>query len=80
MRFTLSKRILSGITIVVILIIAGMGIWYIQNQEQIKYTGPVEKITVAAANYLTGVLVYIAEDQEFFEKNGLNVTIKDYEQ
>jgi len=79
MKFTPSKKILSGIIIVVVLVIAGIGIWYIQNQEQLKYTGPVEKITVAAANYLTGVLVYIAEDQKYFEKNGLDVTIKDYE-
>ncbi len=44
-----------------------------------KYTGPVEKITVAAAAYLTGALVYVAEDQGYFEENGLEVTIKDYE-
>ncbi len=43
-----------------------------------KYTGSVEKLTVAAAHYLTGALVYVAEDQGFFEKNGLEVTIKDY--
>jgi len=42
-----------------------------------KYTGPVEKITVAAGK--AGVLVYIAEGQGFFEENGLEVTIKDYE-
>jgi len=78
MKFTKSQKMLSGILIVVVLIITGIGVLYIQNQEQLKYTGPVEKITVAAANYLTGVLVYIAEDQGFFEKNGLNVTIKDY--
>ncbi len=46
--------------------------------EETKYTGPVEKVTVAAAEYLTGALVYIAEDQGFFEKNGLDVTIKGY--
>ena len=41
-----------------------------------KYTGPVEKITVAAAEYDTGALIYVAEDQRFFEENGLEVTIK----
>jgi NitT/TauT family transport system substrate-binding protein len=39
---------------------------------------PVEEVTVAAAAYLTGALVYVAEDQGFFENNGLEVTIKDY--
>ena len=43
-----------------------------------KYTGPVEKITVAAAEYLTCALIYVAEDQGFFEENGLDVTIKGY--
>ncbi len=43
-----------------------------------EYTGPVEKITVAAAEYLIGTPVYIAEEQGFFKKNGLEVTIKGY--
>ena len=43
-----------------------------------KPAEPVEKITVAAAEYLTGALIYVAEDQGFFEENGLEVTIKGY--
>ena len=41
-------------------------------------SGPVEKITVAAAEYDTGALIYVAEDQGIFEENGLDVTIKGY--
>ena len=44
----------------------------------VKPAGPGEKITVAAAEYLTGALIYVAEDQGFFEENGLDVTIKGY--
>ena len=67
------------IWIIAIVIIFGFGFyWYRQQQQSEKYTGPVEKITVAAVEYLTGALVYIAEDQGFFEKNGLEVTIKGY--
>ncbi|TKJ25747.1 MAG: nitrate ABC transporter substrate-binding protein, partial [Hadesarchaea archaeon B3_Hades] len=33
---------------------------------------------MAAAEYLVGSLVYVAENQGFFEKNGLEVTIKGY--
>jgi len=44
-----------------------------------KPAGPVEKITLAAYAGETGALVYVAEDQGYFEKNGLEVTIKDYE-
>ena len=65
------------ITIATIAVI-GISVGGCQEQPE-KFTGPVEKITVAAAAYLTGALVYVAEDQGFFEKNGLEVTIKDYE-
>jgi len=75
----MSKKTLIGIIIVVIVVVIGIsGYWAYQKQPR-KYTGPVEKITVAAAAYLTGALVYVAEDQGFFEKNGLEVTIKDCE-
>jgi len=63
-----------AVTVMVAMAVAGC----IQEQPE-KYTGPVEKITVAAAAYLTGALVYVAEDQGYFEENGLEVTIKDYE-
>ena len=76
----LSKNMLFIIIIsVVALASIGIGFFYIQEQKKTeKYTGPVDKITVAAAEYLTGVLVYIAEEQGYFEKNGLDVTIKGY--
>jgi len=73
----ISKKALSGILIAVIVIASMLVVWPIQTEPQ-KYTGPVEKITVAAAEYLTGALVYVAEDQGYFEKNGLDVTIKGY--
>ena len=43
------------------------------------YTGPVEKVTLAAYAGDTGALVYIAENQGYFKDNGLDVAIKDYE-
>ncbi len=75
----ISKKTLIGIIIVVIVVVLGIsGYWAFQKQPG-KYTGPVEKVALAAAAYLTGALVYVAEDQGFFEKNGLEVTIKDCE-
>jgi len=55
------------------------GLFLLRQEEPEKFTGPVEKITVAAAEYLTGALVYVAEDQGFFEENGLEVTLQGYE-
>ncbi len=74
-----NKIIRAWIWIPVVVIILAVGSYFRLSQENPeKYTGPVEKITVAAAEYLTGALVYVAEDQGFFEKNGLEVTIKGY--
>ena len=75
MTFTKAQKLF--ITIATISVI-GISVGGCQEQPE-KYTGPVEKITIAAAAYLTGALVYVAEDQRYFEKNGLEVTIKDYE-
>ncbi len=69
------KRILIGIIVVAVII---GGYFWLSQEKPEKYTGPVEKLTVAAAEYLAGTLVYVAEDQGYFEKNGLEVTIKGY--
>jgi len=49
-----------------------------QKQPE-KYTGPVEKITLAAYAGDTGALVYVAQEQGYFADNDLDVIIKDYE-
>jgi NitT/TauT family transport system substrate-binding protein len=74
MTFTKAKIIFIGITITLLIGISAGGC----QEQPAKYTGPVEKITLAAAEYLTGTLVYVAEDQGFFEENGLDITIKGY--
>ena len=42
-----------------------------------KYTGPPDKLTLAAYAGDTGALVYVAQEQGFFADNGLEVIIKD---
>ncbi|MEK7548021.1 MAG: NrtA/SsuA/CpmA family ABC transporter substrate-binding protein [Patescibacteria group bacterium] len=44
-----------------------------------KYSGPVEKITLAAYAGGYGFLPFIAEDQGYFKENGLDVIIKEYD-
>ncbi len=63
---TLIRILVAGIAVACVV----AGFFWLRRGEPEKYTGPVEKITVAAAEYLTGALVYVAEDQGFFEKNG----------
>ncbi len=69
---------IMGIFISIILVVIAISVSGCQEQPE-KYTGPVEKITLAAYAGETAALVYVAEDQGFFEKYGLEVTIKDYE-
>ena len=63
----------------VLLILAAVSFIHGCAKEEPSYTGPVEKVTVAAYAGDTGALIYIAENQGYFEKNGLEVTIKGYE-
>ncbi|MBL7160995.1 MAG: NrtA/SsuA/CpmA family ABC transporter substrate-binding protein [Anaerolineales bacterium] len=75
------RRSRSWIGILVVIIALGLAVggylWLSQEKPE-KYTGPVEKITVAAAENLIGALVYFAEDQGYFKENGLEVTLKGY--
>lgn len=70
------RRIMIGI--IAVAVVTGGYLWLSQKKPD-EYTGPVEKITVAAVAYLTGSLIYIAENQGCFEKNGLELTIKSYQ-
>ncbi|MBL7073882.1 NrtA/SsuA/CpmA family ABC transporter substrate-binding protein [candidate division KSB1 bacterium] len=75
----MSIKTIIGIIIVVVVVTLGISIyWPIQKQPE-KYTGPVKKITLAAYAGETGALVYVAEVQGYFEENGLDVTIKDFQ-
>ncbi len=75
MTFTEAQKMLIGIAIIAVI---GISVGGCQEKPE-EYTGPVEKITLAAYAGETGALVYVAEDQGYFEENGLEVTIKDYE-
>jgi NitT/TauT family transport system substrate-binding protein len=75
------RKSIAWVRILIAVIAVGLvvgGLFLLRQEEPEKYSGPVEKITVAAAEYLTGALVYVAEDQGFFEENGLEVTLKGY--
>ncbi|TET59749.1 MAG: hypothetical protein E3J47_07980, partial [Candidatus Stahlbacteria bacterium] len=72
----MTKKALIGIIAeaVVVTVMVAMAVAGCTQGWPERYTEPVEKITIAAAAYLTGALVYVAEDQGFFKKNGLEVT------
>ena len=64
--------------IVVMLVLTGIGEWYFTN-SQAAHSGVSESITIGEFPYETAALIYIAEDEGFFSRNGLNVTLKDYD-
>lgn len=41
------------------------------------YSGPAESITISVAGQESCIPLFVAEDQQFFVQNGLNVTMKD---
>lgn len=70
----MKKILITGFTV-----LAAALFIYDCSGEKSPYTGPVEKVTLAAYAGDTGALVYIAENQGYFKDNGLKVNIKDYE-
>jgi NitT/TauT family transport system substrate-binding protein len=73
------KKILATFGIILALGVAIIfGAWYLQNSPQ-KFSGPPESVVVGTPPLEFSALVYIAQDQNFFTDNGLNVTIKNYD-
>jgi ABC-type nitrate/sulfonate/bicarbonate transport system substrate-binding protein len=74
------KRATTGIIIIIIAlgIVIILGAWYLQGSQQ-KYSGPMESVVVGTPPLELSALIYIAQDQNFFADNGLNVTIKNYD-
>lgn len=71
----------STFAIVCILLVVGIvliGVWYIQKPDQ-AFTGQVESVTIGQSSPQSSSLILIAEDQNYFADNGLNVTIKNYD-
>jgi ABC-type nitrate/sulfonate/bicarbonate transport system substrate-binding protein len=61
-----------------ILALAIAGILFI-SQPKDDFSGTMEDITIGAPALETNALVYVAEDQGYFKKNGLNATIRTYD-
>lgn len=69
---------IASIAVIAVMALVGASAWYLMNSTA-AYTGGTESITIGNAQSLEcDTLIYIADDQNFFAKNGLNVTIRDY--
>lgn len=71
-------KFVTATVIIAVSALLGFGAWYFTN-SQTAYSGVSESITIGEFPYETAALIYIAEDEGFFSRNGLNVTLKDYD-
>jgi NitT/TauT family transport system substrate-binding protein len=74
----MNNTITAAVVVITIALIAGLGGWiFLESQKTIEDS--VESITVAYSPFEPTALFWIAEDQHFFGKNGLNVTLRKYD-
>jgi NitT/TauT family transport system substrate-binding protein len=71
------KRIVAATAIMVALVLTGFGIWYFMSSLT-TYSGMTESIIIEELPYESYGLIYIAEEQGLFTRNGLNVTMRNY--
>ena len=71
------KRIVAATAIMVASVLAGLGIWYFMSSLTAD-SGMTESITIEELPYESYGLIYIAEEQGLFTRNGLNVTMRNY--
>ena len=73
------SKVWVWILVVVIAIGSGIASYLLLSQEKPdKYTGTVEKVTIAYAKESLASLLAIAQDQGFFVDQGLDLTIKSF--
>ena len=73
--FPKQKIIVLAVAILVIAIILSSFV-YLNTQK--PYTGNVESITIGMASGEFNSLIYIANSQQYFINNGINITIKSF--
>jgi NitT/TauT family transport system substrate-binding protein len=61
---------------VLLVLVTGFGLWSCSKSD---YSGRMENITIGAPPLEQNALIYIADDQRSFARNGLNIAIKDYD-
>jgi NitT/TauT family transport system substrate-binding protein len=72
------KTVIGLIAIAIVIILAASGVWYLRDSRK-PFVGTPESITIGISPLFdSSSLVYIADDQQYFADNGLNVTIKTY--
>lgn len=74
----MKKTIPAFIAIIAIIAVAGFVVWSFQDSHP-AVTASTEQVTIAYSPFESTALLWIAEDQHFFEANALNLTLKKYD-
>jgi NitT/TauT family transport system substrate-binding protein len=59
--------------IVIVIILTGVGVWYLQSMQQLPLTS-LKDIKIDPGKGVPSTLLLVAKDQGYFAENGLNVT------
>ena len=70
------KKNVAVIAAIVAIALAGIGAWYFTNSGATSL-GTAEPLIIGGPALEQSAFIYIAEDQGYFARNGLNVTIRD---
>lgn len=76
-RQSLKQSILLTIVIFGVLAIVLGSLFYVSSRK--TYQGKPESVTIGAPALETNTLIYLAGDMGYLEKNGLKVTLKEYD-
>ncbi len=74
----MNNTITAAVVVIAIAVIAGLVGWFFLDSQK-NSDDLMESITVAYSPFESTALFWIAEDQDFFGKNGLNVTVRKYD-
>jgi ABC-type nitrate/sulfonate/bicarbonate transport system substrate-binding protein len=65
------KKVVAAIAVIAALVLVGSGAWPFPDSGT-TYSGTPESITIGNLPLIYSALIYVAEDQGLFAKNGLN--------
>jgi NitT/TauT family transport system substrate-binding protein len=71
------KKIVAATAVIAAITLVGFGAWYLTSFPA-TYSGTPASITIGIPPLESAALIYIAVDQGYFARNGLNVTLRDY--
>lgn len=74
----MKRNSIIAVIVIAIIALSAIGAGYFIKPSP-SYSGKPEPITVAYAPFESTVFLWVAEDQHFFEQNGLNLTLRKYD-